>query len=100
MPVQAVFMQAEQPFVFLVLPLKNVLNTIQQSTSVPDKTKRMLERLPQTTPIAVERAVDLGPLQNNVYAVNSGLKAGDVVVSSNTALLRNGTPVRTAKGGN
>ena len=99
-PVQAVFMQAEQPFVFLVLPLKNVLNTIQQSTSVPDKTKRMLERLPQTTPIAVERAVDLGPLQNNVYAVNSGLKAGDVVVSSNTALLRNGTPVRTAKGGN
>ena len=99
-PVQAVFMQAEQPFVFLVLPLKNVLNTIQQSTSIPDKTKRMLERLPQTTPIAVERAVDLGPLQNNVYAVNSGLKAGDVVVSSNTALLRNGTPVRTAKGGN
>jgi hypothetical protein len=99
-PVQAVFMQAEQPFVFLVVPLKNVLNQIKASTTIPETTKQKLEQLPNTTPIAVERAVDLGPLQNNVYAVNSGLKAGDVVVSSNTALLRNGTPVRPAKGGN
>ncbi len=99
-PVQAVFMQAEQPFVFLVVPLKNVLNQIKASTTIPETTKQKLEQLPNTTPIAVERAVDLGPLQNNVYAVNSGLKAGDVVVSSNTALLRNGTPVRPAGGGN
>ena len=99
-PVQAVFMQAEQPFVFVVVPLKNVLNQIKASTTIPETTKQKLERLPSTTPIAVERAVDLGPLQNNVYAVNSGLKAGDVVVSSNTALLRNGTPVRPAQGGN
>ena len=99
-PVQAVFMQAEQPFVFLVVPLKNVLNQIKASTTIPEATKKKLERLPSRTPIAVERAVDLGPLQNNVYAVNSGLKAGDVVVSSNTALLRNGTPVRPAQGGN
>jgi hypothetical protein len=100
-PVQAVFMQAQQPFVFVVVPVAQALSKIKTSTTVPDKIKQKLERLPGSTPIVVQKPVQLGSLQNNLYSLRSGLKAGDLVVTSNTALLRNGTPVRsTTQGGN
>ena len=95
-PVQAVFMQAQQPFVYAVVPLSKALPKIKTSTSIPESTKKKLESLPANTPIVVQKAVNLGPLQNNLYQLKSGLQQGEQVVSSNTALLRNGMPVKIA----
>jgi hypothetical protein len=44
----------------------------------------------------VQTAVQLGTLQNNRYPLMSGLSAGDRIVTSNTALLRSGMPVKIA----
>ena len=95
-PVQAVFMQAQQPFVYAVVPLSKALPKIKASTSIPESSKKKLESLPANTPIVVQKAVNLGPLQNNLYQLKSGLQQGEQVVSSNTALLRNGMPVKIA----
>ena len=95
-PVQAVFMQAQQPFVYTVVPLSKALPKIKASSSIPETSKKKLESLPSNTPIVVQKAVNLGPLQNNLYQLKSGLQQGEQVVSSNTALLRNGMPVKIA----
>ena len=95
-PVQAVFMQAQQPFVYTVVPLSKALPKIKASTSIPESSKKKLESLPANTPIVVQKAVNLGPLQNNLYQLKSGLQQGEQVVSSNTDLLRNGMPVKIA----
>ncbi|WP_082818432.1 efflux RND transporter periplasmic adaptor subunit [Prochlorococcus sp. MIT 1306] len=92
-PVQAVLMQAEQPFVYKVLPLKTILPKIKASTTIPKKNKTSLERLPSNTPVVVQTQVKLGPLQNNYYPVTSGLKQGETVAISNTSRLRSGMPV-------
>ncbi len=44
--------------------------------------------------------VKLGQLQNNLYPVISGLKAGDNVAVSNTSRLRSGMPVKVSVGAN
>lgn len=95
-PVQAVMMQAQQPFVYRIVPLSLALPKIRTSTQIPDATKKSLEALPPTTPIVVQTAVRLGLLQNNRYPLLSGLAAGDQIVTSNTALLRSGMPVKIA----
>ena len=95
-PVQAVFMQAEQPFVYVVVPLSQALPKIKASTTVPEKTKKKLESLPGNTPIVVQRSVKLGKLENNLYTVHSGLKQGEQVAISNTVMLRSGMPVKVA----
>jgi RND family efflux transporter MFP subunit len=93
-PVQAVLMQAQQPFVYRILPLYSVLPKIKASDQVLPEQKQQLEKLPGTTPIVVQTPVKLGALQNNAYPVLSGLAKGDQVVVSNTALLRSGMPVK------
>jgi RND family efflux transporter MFP subunit len=95
-PVQAVMMQAQQPFVYRIVPLSAALPKIKASTQIPDATKARLEKLPPATPIVVQTAVQLGTLQNNRYPLMSGLSAGDRIVTSNTALLRSGMPVKIA----
>merc|ERR1712138_393768 len=45
-PVQAVMMQAEQPFVYRVIPLSQALPKIKASQSTPESTKKQLESLP------------------------------------------------------
>ena len=95
-PVEAVMMQAQQPFVYKVLPLSTVLPQIKASDKLLPAQKQQLEKLPGTTPVVVQTAVRLGKLQNNAYPVLSGLAKGDEVVVSNTALLRSGMPVRRA----
>ncbi len=95
-PVEAVMMQAQQPFVYRVLPLSTVLPQIKASDRLLPAQKQKLEKLPGTTPVVVQTAVKLGKLQNNAYPVLSGLTKGDEVVVSNTALLRSGMPVRRA----
>lgn len=95
-PVQAVMMQAQQPFVYRIVPLSAALPKIRASTQIPDATKVKLEKLPGSTPIVVQTAVRLGPLQNNRYPLLSGLESGARIVTSNTALLRSGMPVKIA----
>ena len=97
-PVTAVMMQAQQPFVYRVLPLRLVLPKIKASTQIPQAQKAQLEKLPLATPIVVQTPVQLGPLQGDRYPLLSGLAAGERVVVSNTALLRTGMPVRVATG--
>ena len=95
-PVQAVMFQAQQPFVYRVLPLSTVLPKIKASEQIPEKQKQALEALPPSTPIVVQTPVQLGTLEDNRYPVTSGLQSGDRVVVSNTALLRTGLPVKVA----
>ena len=96
-PVQAVTMQAQQPFVYRVFRLNQVLAKIRASTEIPDAQKQKLEALPPQTPIVVQTPVKLGTLEGNRYPLLSGLQAGDRVVVSNTALLRSGMPVKLAE---
>ena len=93
-PVEAVMMQAQQPFVYKVLPLAQQLPALKRSSQLSDAQKRQLEALPPTTSIVMQTPVSLGPLQKNLYPVTSGLAEGDTVVVSNTALLRSAMPVR------
>ena len=93
-PVQAVMMQAEQPFVYRVIPLSQALPKIKASTNIPEQSKKQLEKLPSSTPIVVQTKVELGDLQNNLYPVTSGLKQGDQVAVSNTSQLKSGMPVK------
>ena len=95
-PVQAVLMQAQQPFVYRIVPLSLALPKIRASTQIPDATKKKLEGLPAATPIVVQTSVKLGQLQSNRYPLIAGLSAGDRIVISNTALLRSGMPVKIA----
>ena len=95
-PVQAVMMQAEQPFVYKLIPLSRALPKIKASATVPAAAKKKLEKLPPTTPIVVQTPVQLGQLQNNLYPVKSGLNQADVVAISNTSRLRSGMPVKVA----
>ncbi len=95
-PVQAVMMQAQQPFVYRVFPLSVMLPKIKASTEMLPAQKAMMESLPPTTPIVVQTPVRLGALDHNRFPVISGLAAGDQVVVSNTALLRSGMPVKVA----
>ena len=95
-PVQAVMMQAQQPFVYRVVTLSQMLPKIRASTTIPEPQKRKLEALPPATPIVVQTPVKLGTLQDAFYPLLSGLKRGDQVVVSNTALLRTGLPVKIA----
>lgn len=97
-PVQAVMMQAQQPFVYRLFELSQVIGKIRASTQIPPEVKQKLEKLPLTTNIVVQTPVKLGQLQNDRYPLLSGLQAGDTVVVSNTALLRTGLPVKVASG--
>ena len=92
-PVSAVLMQAQQPFVYRIVRLSEALPKIKASKTVPEKQKKRLASMPGSTPIVVQTSVQLGDLQHNRYPVRPGLKAGDQVVVSNTALLRTGLPV-------
>ena len=89
-------MQAEQPFVYKVIPLSRALPKIKASATVPAATKKKLEKLPSTTPIVIQTPVQLGQLQNNLYPIKSGLNQADVVAISNTSRLRSGMPVKVA----
>jgi RND family efflux transporter MFP subunit len=93
-PVQAVMMQAQQPFVYRVVRLGDVISRIRSSSQIPEAQKSRLEALPPTTTIVVQTPVRLGPLQDNRYPLLSGLQRGERVVVSNTALLRSGLPVK------
>ena len=93
-PVNAVLMQAQQPFVYKIVTLAQALPKIKASTMLPDAEKKKLEALPPSTPIVVQVPVQLGQLQGDRYPLISGLQKGERIVVSNTALLRTGLPVK------
>ncbi|MCB4412143.1 efflux RND transporter periplasmic adaptor subunit [Synechococcus sp. MU1611] len=99
-PVQAVMMQAQQPFVYKVVPLNKALPKIKASANASEQVVKKLERLPADTPIVVQTKVQLGDLQNNAYPVKAGLNTGDQVAISNTSRLRSGMPVQIKTGAN
>ena len=99
-PVQAVMMQAQQPFVYEVVPISKALPSIKRSSNTTAKALKKLEKLPGNTPIVLQTKVQLGDLQNNLYPVISGLKAGAKVAISNTSRLRSGMPVNVSAGAN
>lgn len=99
-PVEAVMMQAQQPFVYRIVPLSAALPKIKASPTIPEAQKEKLEKLPPTTSIVVQTPVQLGTLEKSRYPLISGLSAGDKIVVSNTALLRSGMPVRIAPAAN
>ena len=74
-PVSAVMMQAQQPFVYRVLPLGQVLPKINASTTIADGQKQALRKLPPSTEIVVQTPVQLGPLQGNSAAAAAGWAA-------------------------
>lgn len=99
-PVQAVMMQAQQPFVYEVVSISKALPTLKSSPNTTAQTLEKLEKLPGNTPIVLQTKVQLGDLQNNLYPVISGLKAGNKVAISNTSRLRSGMPVKVSAGAN
>ncbi|MFL2513368.1 MAG: efflux RND transporter periplasmic adaptor subunit [Synechococcus sp.] len=99
-PVQAVMMQAQQPFVYKVVPISEALPKIKNSPNTTPQALKKLEKLPSKTPIVIQTKVELGKLQNNLYPVMSGLQAGDKVAVSNTSRLRSGMPVKVSAGAN
>ncbi|MFZ9945702.1 MAG: efflux RND transporter periplasmic adaptor subunit [Vulcanococcus sp.] len=95
-PVTAVLMQAQQPFVYRVVSLAQALPKIKASTTITEAQKQKLEALPPSTSIVVQTPVKLGQLQNSRYQLISGLQKGEKIVVSNTALLRTGLPVKVS----
>ena len=89
-PFAAVTQTSGQSFVWRVGSLKDL--EAQPGRAPVEK----LRRLPADTRFALQTPVKLGSIQDNRYPVRSGLKAGDQVVVSNTALLRTGLPVTIA----
>ena len=86
-PFAAVNRQFGQSFVFVV-------GTLEQLRRDPGRADlAALKRLPPNTPLALQRPVQLGPLQGDVYPVISGLQPGDRVIVSGAQGLRHGSPV-------
>jgi len=87
-PFEAVTRQFGQAFVFVV----GNLEQLRQDPGRADL--KALERLPKGTAIALQRPVQVGPLQGNRYPVLKGLRPGERVIVSGTMGLRHGSPVR------
>ena len=86
-PFAAITQTAGQSFVF-------ALGTLQDLEKNPGKaTLDQLRQLPPGSSFALQRPVQLGPLQNNRYAVLRGVTPGERVITTNLLTLRHGTPV-------
>ena len=86
-PFGAVSRQSGQSFVF-------VLGTLGQLRRDPGQAPLARRRdRPASTPVALQRPVQLGALQNGFYPLLSGLEPGVAVISSNTLGLRHGAAV-------
>jgi RND family efflux transporter MFP subunit len=92
-PFAAVTRQFGQAFVFVV----GSLEQLRQDPGRADLDA--LKRLPKGTAIALQRPVQIGPLQGNRYPVLQGLQAGERVIVSGAVGLRHGSPIRISRGG-
>jgi len=92
-PFEAVSRQFGQAFVFVV-------GNLEQLRRDPGRADlKALKRLPPGTAIALQRPVQIGPLQGNRYPVLQGLEPGERVIVSGAMGLRHGSPVRLKRGG-
>jgi len=92
-PFEAVSRQFGQAFVFVV-------GNLEQLRRDPGRADlEALKRLPPGTAIALQRPVQIGPLQGNRYPVLQGLEPGERVIVSGAMGLRHGSPVRLKRGG-
>ncbi len=87
-PFEAVTRQFGQAFVYVV----GNLAQLRQDPGRADL--KALERLPKDTAIALQRPVQIGPLQGNRYPVLEGLRPEERVIVSGAMGLRHGSPVR------
>ncbi|MCT0247629.1 efflux RND transporter periplasmic adaptor subunit [Synechococcus sp. CS-205] len=86
-PFAAVTQTAGQSFVF-------ALGSLQDLEKNPGKASLdQLRELPPGSRFALQRPVQLGPLQNNRYPVLRGVTPGERVITTNLLTLRHGTPV-------
>ena len=89
LPATAALFKAQQPYTYKLIPIQSFLN----DKDVNPQQKKSLTALPSTTLIAVDTPLKLGALQDDYYSVLAGLKAGDLIAVSGSAVLANGTPV-------
>jgi RND family efflux transporter MFP subunit len=86
-PFSAVSRQSGQSFVFVV-------GTLAQLRRDPGQAPLARQRgLPASTPVALQRPVRLGALENGLYPVLGGLEPGVRVIGTSTLGLRHGTPI-------
>ena len=88
MPFTAVTTASGQNFVFRVGSLQQLE---QQPGNAPIEE---LKQLPEGTKFALQTPVEVGTVQNNLYPVLKGVKAGEMVITSNLMNLKHGSPVQ------
>merc|ERR1712185_683279 len=89
LPATATLFKAQQPYTYQLVPIKTFLQTAE----IDPQRKQAMRALPPGTYIARETPLILGNLQDNHFPVLSGLEAGDLVATSGSLMLSNGTPV-------
>ena len=89
LPATATLFKAQQPYTYHLVPIKTFLKT----SEIDPQRKQAMSKLPPGTYIARETPLTLGVLQDNHFPVLSGLNPGDLVATSGSAMLFNGTPV-------
>ena len=87
-PFTAVTTASGQNFVFRVGSLQQLE---QQPGNAPIEE---LKQLPEGTKFALQTPVEVGTVQNNLYPVLKGVKAGEMVITSNLMNLKHGSPVQ------
>ena len=90
-PFSAVTRQSGQAFVFVQGSLAELRRDPGQAPL------ERLRQLPASTPVALQRPVQLGPLQGSHYPVLAGLEPGDRVIRTSSPGLRHGLPVRLSR---
>ena len=89
LPATATLFKAQQPYTYQLIPIKTFLKTAE----IDPQRKQAMSKLPPGTYIARETPLTLGGLQDNHFPVLSGLNPGDLVATSGSGMLFNGTPV-------
>ena len=89
LPSTTTLFKAQQPYTYHLVPIKTFLKT----ANIDPQRKQAMSALPPITYIARETPLRLGDLQDNHFPVLSGLEAGDLIATSGSAMLSNGTPV-------
>ena len=87
-PFAAVTRNFGQSFVFVL----GTLSDLERDPGKADLTA--LRRLPKGTLLTLQKPVNLGPLQGDLYPVLSGLNANDRVILRGSMGLRHGSPVQ------
>ena len=89
LPATATLFKAQQPYTYQLVPIKTFLKTAE----IDPQRKQAMSALPPGTYIARETPLMLGNLQDDHFPVLSRLEAGDLVATSGSLMLSNGTPV-------